>query len=169
LASLEINTDSDDEDEEEEGATGKDEMESDLPRDVGSKEWRAMEQNILDVLKKFAATSAAGPQLWHIFGKYYDMVGSWSSMKEMYLKESRALLALQWKGNEKLFKQVVEASKNLMNAALKCVESNPEEKKHISSLKYHFKGIAKQALNYFEDTPEYEELQDVLQTAEKNS
>ena len=167
LASLEI----DDSDDEEEGEVkGKnEEIESDLPKDVGSKEWVAMEQKILDILKKFAATSAAGPQLWHIFGKYYEMVESWSSMKEMYLKESRSLLALQWKGSKELFKQVVESSKNLMDAALKCMEINPEEKKNISSLKYHFKGILKQALNYFEDTPEYAELQQVLQSAERNS
>ena len=53
-----------------------------------------------------------------------------------------------------------------MDAAMKCVEMNPEEKNSISSLKYHFKGILKQAANYFDDSPEYATLQRILETAE---
>ncbi|QDZ23398.1 TPR repeat domain-containing protein [Chloropicon primus] len=162
LKTLEIH-DSDDEEEGQEQATSA--FENDLPA-AGSKEWKAMEEKILDILKKFAATSAAGHQLWRIFGSYYKMVESYASMKEMYLKESRALLGLQWKGDEELFSRIVQSSADLLDAAIKCTEANPEDKSGVSSLKYHFKGIVKQASNHFEDSSDLKELKKVLERAE---
>ena len=164
LTSLDIE-DSDDDDNNE--GESKD-FESDLPL-VGSDEWCAMEQKVLDILKKFAGTSAAGHELWHILARYYKMVESWSRMKEMCLKESRALLGQQWKGEQDLFAKIVVSSRNLIDAAIKCVETGVDDKGSISSLKYHFKGILKQATNYFEDTPEYDELGQILEKAEAHS
>ena len=158
LDDLEINDDEEDDEEE-----GEVEEENDLPR-VGSREWVGMETKVLDILKKFSATSAAGHHLWCIFGDYYKMQENFVSAKEMYLKESRALLSLEWKGDPALFEKIVESSGALLQAAQKCVEANPDAKGGMSSLKYHFKGIIKQASNHFDESlPSLEDLNRMLQ------
>ena len=160
LSVLEIN-DSDEEEgeEEEEGGEGA-ALKTDLP-DPASRDWQGVEEKVLDILKKFAATSAASHRLWRVMGRYYELVGSATSAKEMWLKENRALLQQDWKGDRDLFRAIVESSKKLVDATLEC------DKSGASSLRYHLKGILKQAAANFEGDEGHEELRGVLERLEK--
>ena len=94
-------------------------------------------------------------------GRYYELVGSATSAKEMWLKENRALLQQDWKGDRDLFRAIVESSKKLVDATLEC------DKSGASSLRYHLKGILKQAAANFEGDEGHEELRGVLERLEK--
>ena len=89
-------------------------------------------------------------------------------MKEMYLKESRALLSLQWKSDEGLFEKVVKSCQNLNQATLKAMEKMGEGKGALSGIRFHFRSIMKQAKANFEETPAYSELEKVVASIESS-
>ena len=132
----------------------------DVHDEQASKHFPALKTLIEDIKKVITND----PELWKIFSNFEEKTGSKKESVELLQKAYRASQVYGWESDEKLFLNVSQCTKDLVEAYIQ-----QGGDKNIHSATLVLKNFLKRTQEYFQDHTSHKQLSEILKNIESSS